>query len=110
MVDGEGQADVLLQSQCVQQIEVLEDEAQLLPPEAGQFGGGQIGDILSVQQDMPRADGIDGGDAVQQRGLAAAGGAHDGDEFPLLYFEADAVEGFGDVVFAAVIFFDGFYL
>jgi hypothetical protein len=42
---------------------------------------------------------------MEQGGLAAAGGAHNGDEFPLLHREADPVQGSGQVRFGAVIFF-----
>ena len=59
---------------------------------------------------MARADRVYGGDAVQERGLAAAGSPHDGDELPLRHIEADPVQGFGDIVPASVILLDCLYL
>ena len=68
--------------QGIQQIKVLEHKAQLLPAEPGQLPGREGGDALPVQQDVPGADGVDGGDAVEQGGLPGARGPHDGNELP----------------------------
>ena len=110
VVQAEGQADVFLQCQGIQQIKVLEHKAQPLPAEPGQLPGREGGDALPVQQDVPGADGVDGGDAVEQGGLPAARRPHDGNKFPVIHFKADPVQRLGHIVFAPVVFFDVPYL
>ncbi len=60
-----------LQCQGIQQVELLKYKAQPLPAEPPAPGAG--GRRCSpVQQDVPGADGVDGGDAVEQGGLPFA--------------------------------------
>ena len=108
VVQGQGKPDVLLNGQGIQQVKILEHKAQPLPAEPGQLAFAEGCDALPVQQDVPGAHGVDGGDAVEQGGFAAARRAHDGDEFSGVHVKAHPVQGAGDVVFAAVIFFDVF--
>ena len=51
--DRQGQGDVLKGGQGVEQVEILEHEAQLLPAEAGELAVVQAGDVPSADQDMP---------------------------------------------------------
>src|SRR5699024_11205252 len=73
----ERQQDVLLGRQHRQQVEGLEDEADLLPPQLGERIVAEGGDLGAVQQDRTGVDHVEPGEDVQQRGLAGAGGTHD---------------------------------
>ena len=70
MVQRESQPDVFLNGQGVQKIEVLEDKTQPLPAKFRQFFLAEIGDVHTVQQDFSGADGVDGGDTVEQSGFS----------------------------------------
>ena len=70
VIQREGQTDVFLDGQGIQQIEVLEHKAQPLPAELGQFTFRQVGHAHPVQENFPGADGVNGGNAVEQGGLA----------------------------------------
>ena len=104
--DGQGQGNVFKGGKGVQQIAVLEDEAQPLPAEAGEGPAPQAGQLLPIHLDGTGGGPVDGGDAVEQGGLAGAGGPHDGDELPPLHGEAHPVQGLGDVAPGAVVFLD----
>ena len=106
VVDSQHQGDVLSDGQGVQQVEVLKDEAQLFPAEPGQRLGAYLGHVLAVQINVAGADGVDGGNAVEQGGLAGAGSPHDPQKLPFLHREADVPDGSGDASLAAVIFLD----
>ena len=110
MVRAEGQADVLLQGQGVQKVAILKDKPQPFPAKLGQLTGGELGNALSIQQDVPGADGVNGGDAVEQRGLSAARGPHNGDERPILHGKAHPVQGLCHLVLAAIVFLNVLYL
>src|SRR5699024_6885117 len=73
----ERQKDVLLGGQHRQQVEGLEVEADLLPPQLGERIVAEGGDLGAVQQDRTGVDHVEPGEDVQQRGLAGAGGTHD---------------------------------
>ncbi len=49
-------------------------------------------DVVAVQQDLPAVHRGEPGDATQQRGLAAPGGAEQGDEFAALDVAVDVLE------------------
>ena len=108
--DGEGQGDVLPDGEGVQEVKVLEDEAQVLPAELGQLLGPQPGDVLPIQADGAGTHRVDGGDAVEQGGLAGAGGPHDSQKLPVLHGKADVVDGAGHPAAVAVDFLDVFQL
>ena len=59
---------------------------------------------------MSGGDAVDGGQHVQQRGLAGAGGPHDAHELAPVHTETDPVDGLGRSRAAAVIFFHIAYL
>ena len=73
VIQGKGQANVFFNGQSVQQVKVLEYKTQAFPAETGQFLLGKLCQIRSVQQNLSCAYGINGGDAVEQGGFAAAG-------------------------------------
>ena len=90
--DDGGQQDVLPDRQAVQQQEILEHEAQLPVADLGQGVLAEVGQLPVSQSDLPAVDGDVAGDAVEQRGLAGAGGAHDGHELPLLHGQGHALQ------------------
>ena len=90
-LEGHGQGDVLPQGEGVQEVVVLEDEAQTLPAEAGHVPVRDPGQILAAQADPPGGGPVNGGDHVQQGGLAAPRRPHDGPEAPPGQTEAHAV-------------------
>ncbi|MNP51228.1 hypothetical protein D3C76_1455280 [compost metagenome] len=55
-------------------------------------GGIQIVGALVADVQIPFGDRLQPGDHAQQGGFAAAGGADEDDEFPLLYFQIHAVD------------------
>ena len=89
----DGQADVVVGRQRRNQIECLKDETDFAAAEPRQLPvrhGRQIGAVddhaAFIGRSEPRHD-------VQQRALARAAGAHDGDEFPFFDQEADILDG-----------------
>ena len=48
---------------------------------------------LAVDRNLALGGRLEAADDVQERGLAAAGGTHDGDELILVDVEVDAVQG-----------------
>src|SRR5581483_78528 len=84
--------DVLQRGQVGDQMELLEDEANLFGAHARQVRGAEGSKILSVQPDLARGGPIQTADQVDQRGFSRAGRAHDGDPLAGLDGERDAVE------------------
>ena len=91
--DGQGQGDILKGRQGVQQVAVLKDKAQPFPADAGQFLSPQVGQFLPIYQDGAGGGPVDGGDTVEQSGLARAGGPHDAHIFSASQGKADPVQG-----------------
>ena len=83
-MDGEG----------VQQVEILEHEPQIIPPEGGQLILRDFGQGLAVQQDLTGGGTIQRGQDVQQGGLTGAGLAHDGHVFSCFHCEIHVAQGF----------------
>ena len=77
--DEQRQLDVLDRRQDRHQVVVLEDEAHPARAVVGALavGHGRQGDAFD--HDVAAVDGVEAGEAVQQRGLAAAARPHDGD-------------------------------
>ena len=50
---------------------------------------GQVGHVAVADDDVARIDGVEPGDRMQQRGLAAAGRAEEHDE--LAFFDLDSI-------------------
>ena len=70
--DGKGQRYVLATGERVEQVGVLEDEAEFLTAKVCQGARLQLCHVLPIDKDRSRGRGVDGGDAVEQRGLARA--------------------------------------
>ena len=102
--DGQSQGDVLAPRQRVQQVAVLKDKAEPLPPEPGESPPGQAGDVLPVDENLSGGDGVNGGDAVEQGGLSAARGPHDAHKLPGPDREAQIVNGPRHIAADAVVF------
>ena len=94
---GPGQAhrqeDVGAGVQGGHQVEGLENEADAVTAQLGQRGVFQGGDIGVFDEDVPGGGGVEAGEDVHHRGLAGAGGAHDGSEFTGAKADAHVVEG-----------------
>ena len=93
--DGQGQSDVFKGGEGVQQVAVLEDEAQSLPAEPGELLPLQTGQLPPLHQDGARGGLVDGGYAVQEGGLARAGGPHDAHVLPGLQGQVHPVQSPG---------------
>ena len=87
------QLDVVQRGGAGQQIEGLEDEADLLVADARQLVVVQLADQLAVEPVLALGGRIEAADQVHQRGLAGAGGAHDGDVLVVLDAQRDAAQG-----------------
>jgi len=75
--DRERQDQVLLGGEDRQQVEELEDEAELVATQPGQLGVVEAGDLLAVEDDRPRGRPVEAGEDVHQGRLARARGPHD---------------------------------
>ncbi len=73
-----------------EQIEVLEDETHLAVANPRESPAAQLRDRLAVQPVLAGRGRVEATDDVHQRGLARAGGAHDGDILALPDDEVDA--------------------
>ena len=99
-----GQDDVLVYIQHRQEVEKLVDQTDLTPAENGQLvllEGVQVG---AVQKDPAAGGFVHAPQDVQQGGLPAARGTHDGDELPLFHREGHIVQGLHGVLRGAVGF------
>ena len=86
------QLDVLEDVQFVDQVERLEDEPDIPLAEFRAVFLLEPGDLVAEQRIAARGGIVQKPQDIEQRGLAAARGAHDGDEFTLLHFERHAVQ------------------
>ena len=92
-LEQEGHADILEQRQGGDEVELLEDEADVSPAEAGHFGrrerrdpGPHHRDLALIAIERPCQD-------AQEGGLAASRGPHDQVQFPLHGREVRPLEG-----------------
>mmetsp|Transcript_9048 Transcript_9048/g.15294 ORF Transcript_9048/g.15294 Transcript_9048/m.15294 type:complete len:243 (-) Transcript_9048:279-1007(-) len=89
-----GQLHVLEGGERANQVEGLEDEAQLVQPDRRKhLVLGAILDPHSADVDVALGGLVDGSDDVQHRSLTSARGSQDCDEFSVLYREVDSSEG-----------------
>jgi hypothetical protein len=89
----EGQLDVVQRGGAGEQVEGLEDEADLLVADAGEFVVVELADVVAVEPVLALGRGVEAADEVHQRRLAGAGGAHDGDVLVVLDAQVDAAQG-----------------
>lgn len=85
--------DIVPQAERIQQVEILEHEAQMLTPELGHFAVLDFGDIPARKTHRAAGGLVQRGKDVQQSGFSAAALAHDGDVFALLYGEIYVPQG-----------------
>ena len=86
------QQHVLARGEVRQQLEALEDEADLLAAEQGEAVLRHRLDGGAVDQDLARGRAVEAGHQGEERRLAAPRGAEDGDELAGLDREIDMVE------------------
>ena len=75
-----------------QQVEALEDEAQLGGPHQRPFVGRKAAHFLAVEPEAARAWPVEAAQDVHERGLAGARGTHQGDHFAAVDRERDALQ------------------
>ncbi len=87
------EGDVLERRQGGQQVERLEDEADVIAAQLGQLLVPQPDQLGVADHRGAGGDGVQTGHAVHQRGLAGAGRTHDRGVLPLREGHAHVVEG-----------------
>src|SRR5262249_4685677 len=85
--------DVLLRSQGGKQVEELEDESDLPPPEDRDLVVGHAGDRRATDHDLARRGLIETAEQVEQCALARAARTDHRDEFALRDVEGDRAQG-----------------
>src|SRR5690606_26501770 len=90
--DGGGEGDVLFCGEGGQEVELLEDEADLVAAEFGEGFVAQAGDGGVADGDGAAVGGVESGQAVHERRLARARGAHDGGELAGVELDGDVAE------------------
>jgi len=75
-----------------EQVEGLEDEADLLVADAGELVIVERGDVVAVEPVAAAGGRVEASDEVHQGGFAGAGGAHDGDVLVVADAQVDAAE------------------
>ena len=110
------QLDVFKHVQLVDEVEALEHEADVALAELGAVLFLEAAHLLAEQFILAVGGVVQEAEDVEQGRLAAARGAHDGDELAVVDFERNAVEGDGlnlDVLatedFFQVFYFDHFF-
>ena len=95
LVEEEGDADVFDAGEGGDEVELLEDEADVFAAEVGDLGLGQGMEMVFEDVDFAGIEFHGAGDDAEEGGLAAAGGADDEEEFAHAGVEVDAFEGVG---------------
>ena len=95
------QHHVLERRQVGDQVELLEDEADLLGAEAVQLGVGERGHVLAFEIDLARGGAVQAADQIHQRGLPRARGTHHRQPLAGLDVQRDIVERADDGPFAS---------
>ena len=103
-----GEHDVLERREVGDQVELLEDEADLVGAEAVEFGGGHGGDVDAVDLELAGGGAVEAAEEVDEGGFAGAGGAGDGDPLAGDDGEGGVVEGADDAAVAGVLAGDVF--
>ncbi len=89
----ERQRDVLGRGQHRQQVEELEDEADVVAAQLRQLVVVHARDVLAGDGDLTRGGLVEAGEDVHERRLARARGAHDGGQPTTSDVERDAAQG-----------------
>ena len=88
----ERKGDVFLAGEGRKQIEELEDEADFVAADAGEFVVGESGEGNAVQGDFAGGGLVEGANEIEESGLARAGRADEGDHFASGDVQVHAVE------------------
>ena len=88
-----GQHDVLDTGEHGQELEELEDDADVAPAPLGHGTFAQVVDGRAVDEDLAARGPVDAGDHVDERGFAAAGFADHGDELAGADAQVDVAQG-----------------
>ena len=74
------QLDIFERGGAGEEVEALEDEADLAVADGGECVGVEGGDVDAVEAGRAAGRAVEAAEHVHQGGLAGAAGAHDGDE------------------------------
>ncbi len=88
----ERQGDVFERGEVGKEVEGLEQEADVTPPEEGEAVLVERREIPPGDFDAPAARPLDAGDHGEESGLACAGGAGEGDRLAALDLEIDSAQ------------------
>jgi hypothetical protein len=99
------QHHVLHHRQGGEQLEELEDDADVPPAPAGQLVLAQFVNGLAADEHLTAGGSVDSGNHVQERGLARSGGTHHADELSSPYLQGDVLED-GQVSCAGLVGLD----
>ena len=102
-----GEHDVFYRGEVGDEVELLEDEADLVGAEAVELGGAHGGDIDAVDPELSGGGAVEAAEEVDEGGFAGAGGAGDGDPLAGDDGEAGVVEGADGSGVACVFAGDG---
>src|SRR3989338_943043 len=95
------QLHVFLRRRARQQVEALEHEAQVAPPQARALIAAERLHLHALEFVGAGGGHVQAAQRVHRRGLARSAGTHDGDELPLLDVQVHALQGLeGGVAFA----------
>ncbi len=97
-----GELDVRLCGDRREQIEALEDEADLGPAQAGALRVREARKVFALDQQGAGGRGGKAAEDIEERRFTRAGRANDGDEFARLDVEGDVAQGF-DLEFAGTV-------
>ena len=89
----QGQLHVFQHRQGLDEVVLLEDEADLLVANLAQLLVRQLPNVGAVQKVIPSCGDVQTAQDVHHRGFAGAGLAHHRHELPPVYGEADPVQG-----------------
>ncbi len=89
---GERQFDVLLYVELVDEVKALEDETYLAFADGRALVLVETRYLFVAKPVLARRGVVEESEDVEERGLATAGGTHDGDELAVLYFKRYLVE------------------
>src|SRR5579884_3762392 len=85
--DQHRQFDVFNGIEHGQEVEVLEDEANVTGAVGGALVIGEVAQVIALDVDIAFVDGIETGEAIEHGSFAAAAWPHNGDHFAALNFE-----------------------
>ena len=88
----QGQGHVLQGALPGEQVEALEHKANAVQAHVRKLVVAALGNILALQDVLPRGGAVQAADDIHQGGFAGAGGAHNGHVLPFVHREGDVLE------------------